>query len=197
MDFNPRRPEGSRFPNVPRLAFLLEYASRRNDAELLAIVRHSLDSLARGGIRDHLGGGYHRYSTERTWTVPHFEKMLYDQAQLLEIHSRAVLVQPNPLDLQVIDELVQFLRRELLLPDCAFCSALDAETNAIEGEFYVWKEEEIRELLPDDAEELFLTAYGFGEPQDFEHGRISTFPPTTAAARRRHRETGRLPQAAA
>jgi uncharacterized protein YyaL (SSP411 family) len=177
VDFNPRRPEGSRFPNVPRLAFLLEYASRRNDAELLAIVRHSLDSLARGGIRDHLGGGYHRYSTERTWTVPHFEKMLYDQAQLLEIHSRAVLVQPNPLDLQVIDELVQFLRRELLLSDGAFCSALDAETNAIEGEFYVWKEEEIRELLPDDAEELFLTAYGFGEPQDFEHGRILYIPP--------------------
>jgi len=177
VDFNARRPEGSRFPNVPRLTFLLEYASRRDDAELLAIVRHSLDSLARGGIRDHLGGGYHRYSTERTWTVPHFEKMLYDQAQLLEIHSRAALLHPNALDLQVIDELVQFLRRELLLPDGVFCSALDAETNAIEGEFYVWREEEIRELLPDDAEEIFLNAYGFSEPQDFEHGRILYRPP--------------------
>jgi len=177
VDFNPRRPEGSRFPNVPRLAFLLDYASRRSDAELLAIVRHSLDSLARGGIRDHLGGGYHRYSTERTWTIPHFEKMLYDQAQLLEIHSRAALLQPNSLDQQVIDELVQFLRREMLLPDGGFCSALDAETNAIEGEFYVWTEAEIRNLLPDDSEELFLTTYGFSEPQDFEHGRILRLPP--------------------
>ncbi|MFM7057381.1 MAG: DUF255 domain-containing protein [Planctomycetota bacterium] len=177
VDLNARRPEGSRFPNVPRLAFLLDYASRRNDAELLAIVRHSLDSLSHGGIRDHLGGGYHRYSTERTWTVPHFEKMLYDQAQLLEIHSRAALLQPNPLDQQVIDELVQFLRREMLLPDGGFCSALDAETNAIEGEFYVWKEAEIRELLPDDTEELFLTTYSFSEPQNFEHGRILRLPP--------------------
>ena len=177
VDFNPRRPEGSRFPNVPRLAFLLDYASRRNDAELLAIVRHSLDSLARGGIRDHLGGGYHRYSTERTWTIPHFEKMLYDQAQLLEIHARAALLQPNPLDQQVIDELVQFLRREMLLPDGGFCSALDAETNAIEGEFYVWTEAEIKALLPDDSEDLFLTTYGFSEPQDFEHGRILYLPP--------------------
>ncbi|MEY3175891.1 MAG: hypothetical protein RLZZ436_3805, partial [Planctomycetota bacterium] len=177
VDFNPRRPEGSRFPNVPRLAFLLDYASHRSDPELLTIVRHSLDNFAHGGIRDHLGGGYHRYSTERTWTIPHFEKMLYDQAQLLELHARYSLLQPNPLDLQVIDELVQFLRREMLLPGGGFCSAIDAETNAIEGEFYVWKEEEIRALLPDDAEAEFLAAYGFSEQQDFEHGRILRIPP--------------------
>ena len=179
VDFNPRRPDGPRFPNVPRLIFLLNYASQNKNNELLAVVRHSLDSFARGGIRDHLGGGYHRYSTERTWTIPHFEKMLYDQAQLLEIHARAALLQNNPLDLEVIDELVQFLRREMLLPDGGFCSALDAETNAIEGEYYVWNETDVRQLLPDDHEELFLQTYGFNQPQDFEHGRI-LFRPATA-----------------
>jgi uncharacterized protein YyaL (SSP411 family) len=187
VDFNPRRAEGPRFPNVPRLIFLLDYAARNNNNEMLAAVRHSLDSFARGGIRDHLGGGYHRYSTERTWTIPHFEKMLYDQAQLLEVHARAALLQNTPQDIETIDDLVQFLRREMLLPGGGFCSALDAETNAIEGEYYVWTETEIRELLPDDQEQLFLHTYGFNEPQDFEHGRILFRPandpaPDAAAA---------------
>ena len=186
VDFNPRRADGPRFPNVPRLLFLLDYANRNQNPELLAMVRHSLDSFARGGIRDHIGGGYHRYSTERTWTVPHFEKMLYDQAQLLEIHARAALLKDSPIDREVIDELVHFLRREMLLPDGGFCSALDAETNAIEGEYYVWQEAEIRSLLPDDKEQLFLETYGFQEPQEFEHGRIlfrpAKSPPPDAAA---------------
>ncbi len=176
VDFNDRRPDGPRFPNVPRLMFLLSLYEESTDAELLKIVDHSLTAMAKGGIRDHLGGGFHRYSTDRRWNVPHFEKMLYDQAQLLEVYAHAARVTGNPLYLQVIDELTGFLSREMTLPDGGFCSALDAETNAIEGEYYAWTEEQIRSILKPDEIDIFLTAYGFGQPQNFEHGRVLFLP---------------------
>ena len=175
VDFNPRRPDGPRFPNVPRLRYLLGLYRQTGEQRWWDIVRNSLTSMAKGGIRDHLGGGFHRYSTERTWTVPHFEKMLYDQAQLLEVYAEALQVEANPLYQQVVDELVGFLTREMTLPDGGFCSALDAETNAIEGQFYVWTEAEIREVVGAESDE-FLRVYGFSEPQDFEHGRILYLP---------------------
>jgi len=180
VDFNPRRPDGPRFPNVPRLQFLLSLQAQNPNPELLQIVNHSLTAMAQGGIRDHLGGGFHRYSTDRRWQVPHFEKMLYDQAQLLEVYAQAALLTDNALYRQVVDELVVFVERELTLPGGGFCSALDAETNAIEGETYVWTEEQIRETLKSDDAELFLAVYGFHEPQSFEHGRVLFLPMTVA-----------------
>jgi len=178
VDFNQRRTDGPRFPNVPRLLFLLELHAEIPRPELLRIVDHSLTAMAKGGIRDHLGGGFHRYSTDRRWNVPHFEKMLYDQAQLLEAYARAALLTGNPMYRQVIEELVVFVEREMTLPGGGFCSALDAETNAIEGESYVWTEAQIREALKPDDAELFMTAYGFHEPQSFEHGRVLFLPVT-------------------
>ena len=178
VDFNARNPGGPRFPNVPRLLFLLHRVEQVHDEKLSNVVNHSLTAMARGGIRDHLGGGFHRYSTDRKWIVPHFEKMLYDQAQLLEAYSLAAAAQPNTLYSSVIDELVGFLSREMTLPDGGFCSALDAETNAIEGEFYVWTEDEIRSTLSSHDAVLFLQTYGFHEPQSFEHGRVLYVPPT-------------------
>ncbi len=180
VDFNERRPDGPRFPNAPRLQFLLGLHAENPRPELLKIVDHSLTAMAKGGIRDHLGGGFHRYSTDRRWNVPHFEKMLYDQAQLLEAYAQAALLTDNPLYRQVIEELVVFLEREMTLPGGGFCSALDAETNAIEGESYVWTEAQIRETLKPDDAELFMTAYGFHEPQSFEHGRVLFLPNTVA-----------------
>ncbi|MFZ9089968.1 MAG: thioredoxin domain-containing protein, partial [Planctomycetaceae bacterium] len=182
VDLNPNRPDGPRFPNVPRLSFLLSMYERFGDEQFLRVVQKSLDQMAMGGIRDHLGGGFHRYSTERTWTVPHFEKMLYDQAQMLEIYSRAALLTGDPLYQQVVAEIVVYLRREMLLDCGGFCSALDAETNAIEGEYYVWTQEEIAEILPQNQLQPFLTAYGFDQPQDFEHGRILYLPQRIPAA---------------
>jgi len=180
VDFNERRPDGPRFPNAPRLQFLLGLHAENPRPELLKIVDHSLTAMAKGGIRDHLGGGFHRYSTDRRWNVPHFEKMLYDQAQLLEAYAQAALLTDNPLYRQVIEELVVFLEREMTLPGGGFCSALDAETNAIEGESYVWTEAQIREKLKPDDAELFMTAYGFHEAQSFEHGRVLFLPITVA-----------------
>jgi len=178
VDFNEHRPDGPRFPNVPRLQFLLGLHAESPRPELLKIVEHSLTAMAMGGIRDHLGGGFHRYSTDRRWNVPHFEKMLYDQAQLLEVYAQAALLTGNPLYVQVIDELVSFIEREMTLADGGFCSALDAETNAIEGESYVWSEAQIRDTLKPDDAELFMTAYGFHELQSFEHGRVLFLPVT-------------------
>ena len=180
VDFNENKPDGPRFPNVPRLIFLLSLYEENKDPALLQIVDHTLSEMAKGGIRDHLGGGFHRYSTDRRWNVPHFEKMLYDQAQMLEVYAQAARVTKNPLYDQVIDELVGFLTREMTLPDGGFCSALDAETNAIEGEFYAWTESQVRETLTTDEADLFLEAYGFKQPQSFEHGRV-LFLPTTIA----------------
>lgn len=180
VDFNARNPDGPRFPNVPRLMFLLSLYEESGDAEWLKVVDHSLMAMAKGGIRDHLGGGFHRYSTDRRWNVPHFEKMLYDEAQLLEVYAHAARVTKNPVYYQVIDELVGFLRRELTLPDGGFCSALDAETHAIEGEYYAWSEKEIRHILGPEDVELFLTAYGFKEEQSFEHGRVLFLPGTVS-----------------
>ena len=184
VDLNRNRPDGPRFPNVPRLQFLLSMYERFEEEELLQVVTHSLDQMAMGGIRDHLGGGFHRYSTERTWRVPHFEKMLYDQAQMLEIYARAALLTNDSLYLQVVDEIVGYLRREMLLECGGFCSALDAETNAIEGEYYVWSREEVEQLLSPEQRSVFLTAYGFDDPENFEHGRILYTPQriTPAAA---------------
>ena len=117
--------------------------------------------MAEGGIYDHLGGGFHRYSTERTWTVPHFEKMLYDNAQLVELYSEAYAVTPDPLYRRVVDETLAFVKREMTCPDGAFYSALDADTNHEEGEFYVWKADEIRKVLGNDADTAFFTSvYG-------------------------------------
>jgi len=176
VDFNSRNPEGPRFPSVPRLLFLQDQATKLNDPELQKMVDHSLTAMALGGIRDHLGGGFHRYSTDRRWQIPHFEKMLYDQAQLLEVYARANQRQPNELYREVIAELVEFLKREMTLPDGGFCSALDAETNAIEGEYYVWSEEEIRAALNAEDADIFLTCFGFHEEQDFEHGQVLVCP---------------------
>ncbi|MFN9719016.1 MAG: thioredoxin domain-containing protein, partial [Planctomycetota bacterium] len=176
VDFNPRSPNGPRFPNVPRLQFLLNLYEQNGDRELLKIVDHSLIAMAQGGIRDHLGGGFHRYSTDRQWVVPHFEKMLYDQAQLLEVYSHAARITSNPLYREVADELVRFVAEVMTLPDGGFCSALDAETNAIEGEYYVWTPEQIQSALTPEEAALFVEAFGFAIPQDFEHGRVLFMP---------------------
>jgi uncharacterized protein len=121
--------------------------------------------MAEGGIYDHLGGGFHRYSTERTWTVPHFEKMLYDNAQLVELYSEAHKTAADPLYKRVVDETLEFVKREMTSPEGAFYSALDADTNHEEGEFYVWKPEEIKKILGDDT--AFFTSV-YGEALNFE-----------------------------
>jgi uncharacterized protein YyaL (SSP411 family) len=133
------------------------------------MVQTTLEKMARGGIYDQVGGGFHRYSTERTWTVPHFEKMLYDNAQLLEVYAQAYTETKNPLYRRVLQDTLAFVDRELTSPDGAFYSALDADSEGEEGRFYVWTPADLAALIKDrDDRTLFSKAYGTDGPPNFE-----------------------------
>src|SRR5581483_3245646 len=141
-----------KFPNVPVLALFLRrhHAARR--PELLDAVTLTLTRMARGGIYDQLGGGFHRYSVDAEWLVPHFEKMLYDNAQLVPLYLDAHLVTREPLFRRIAVETLDYLLREMTHPEGGFFSTQDADSEGEEGKFYVWRYEEIARLLPDDAD---------------------------------------------
>jgi uncharacterized protein YyaL (SSP411 family) len=161
-----RKFRGPKFPIPPDLLLLQHEAQRTNADELLKIRALTLDRMALGGIYDHLGGGFHRYSTERTWTVPHFEKMLYDNAQLAEVYALAYQATKKPLYRKVVRETLAFVGRELTSPDGAFYSALDADSDGSEGRFYVWTEKDLDAALPgkSDANLVKKVYRADGEP---------------------------------
>jgi uncharacterized protein YyaL (SSP411 family) len=164
-----RKFRGTKFPLPPYLRLLQHEAARTKAKDLEEVVRITLDHMARGGIYDHLGGGFHRYSTERSWTVPHFEKMLYDNAQLLEVYARAYSEANQPHYRQVMKQTLAFVGREMTSPEGGFYSALDADSEGEEGKFYVWTEKEIDAVLPDRAEaDLIKKVYGADGPVNFE-----------------------------
>lgn len=145
--------EKPKFPTPQLLTFLLRYANEFNDNEADAMVEKTLLQMAQGGIYDHIGGGFHRYSTDRQWLVPHFEKMLHDQAMLLMAYSEAWKSIGNPLFKQTAKEIVSYLMRDMQGEGGAFYSAEDADSEDREGAFYVWTQDEIEDALsPDDAE---------------------------------------------
>ncbi len=147
---------GTKFPRPPVWNFLLSQTKKPGKEQLAKLVQLTLHNIAEGGIYDHLGGGFHRYSTERTWTVPHFEKMLYDNAQLVDLYSQAYKLNNDPLYKRVVAETLGFVKREMTNPEGGFYSALDADSNHKEGEFYVWTVEEIKTVLGNDADAAFL-----------------------------------------
>jgi len=150
---NPNRKfRGTKFPMPPRLDFLLHYAERTKDKKVLEHLTLTLDQMAIGGIYDQLGGGFHRYSTERTWTVPHFEKMLYDNAQLVEIYSKAYRLTKRPLYRRIVAETLAYVDREMTSPQGAIYSSQDAETEHEEGRSYVWTPKELADALPNKAD---------------------------------------------
>ncbi|HEV3436501.1 MAG TPA: DUF255 domain-containing protein [Gemmata sp.] len=148
---------GTKFPRPPVWSFLLSQSKKPGKESLAKLVNLTLHNIAEGGIYDQLGGGFHRYSTERTWTVPHFEKMLYDNSQLVELYSLAYKLNADPLYQRVVAETVGFVKREMVNPEGGFYSALDADSNHKEGEFYVWTLEEIKAVLGNDADTAFLS----------------------------------------
>jgi uncharacterized protein YyaL (SSP411 family) len=164
-----RQFRGTKFPVPSYLELLLHEARRTKSAELTGMVTLTLDRMARGGIYDQLGGGFHRYSTERTWTVPHFEKMLYDNAQLAEVYAQAYQVTHNPFYKHVVQEMLAFIQREMTSPEGGFYSALDADSSGVEGQLYVWTAEQIHAALPnkDDAA-LVKKVYGADGKPNFE-----------------------------
>jgi uncharacterized protein YyaL (SSP411 family) len=172
-----RKFRGPKFPTPPRLELLLQVGQRTGDKELLKMVTLTLDRMAHGGIWDHLGGGFHRYTVERTWTVPHFEKMLYDNAQLVEVYSKAYAATKEPLYRRVVEQTLAYVRREMLSPEGAFYSSQDAETHHEEGRFYVWTPEELAAALPDkDDREFIRKVYGADKVNFEEKYHILTLP---------------------
>ncbi len=169
--------KGTKFPRPPVWQFLLAQTKQKGKDDLAKQVSLTLHKMAEGGIYDHLGGGFHRYSTERTWTVPHFEKMLYDNAQLAELYSDAFVINPDPTYKRVVAETLAFVKRQMTHPDGGFYSALDADSNHKEGEFYVWTSDEIKKVLGNDADTAFFRAvYGVTAPNFEEKFNILRFP---------------------
>jgi uncharacterized protein len=139
-----------KFPMPVNLDFLMYYGFVKNDRQVLAFVKLTLEKMARGGIYDQVGGGFARYSVDEKWKVPHFEKMLYDNGQLLSLFSKGYqLFKSNELK-TVVYETAEFILRELTDDSGAFWSSLDADSEGEEGKFYVWKKNELKNLLKDD-----------------------------------------------
>jgi uncharacterized protein YyaL (SSP411 family) len=160
---------GTKFPVPSYLELLWHEAERTKSAELKNIVNGTLDHMARGGIYDQLGGGFHRYSTERTWTIPHFEKMLYDNAQLVEVYAKVYRDTRNPLYRRIVEETLSFIDREMTAPAGGFYSALDADSNGQEGLFYVWSVAQIDAAFSDQADaRLMKKVYGLEGSPNFE-----------------------------
>ncbi len=169
VDFKLNSPNSPKFPVPVKLALLQYEIRERKNPEAERVLYHTLDAMSAGGIRDHLGGGFHRYSTDRRWLVPHFEKMLYDNAQLASVYTEAFRATNDPTYRETAEELFDFLLTDMLDSRGGYHSALDAETDAIEGLYYVWSMDEIDQALGADAD-LFKQAYGVSEPSPFEHG---------------------------
>ncbi|WP_159518164.1 thioredoxin domain-containing protein [Sunxiuqinia indica] len=151
------------------LSFLLRWAHQANDADILEYVETTLSKMAMGGIYDQVGGGFARYSTDANWKVPHFEKMLYDNGQLLSVYAQAFKKTKNPLYAEVINQTIDFLKREMRSPEHGFYSSLDADSEGEEGKFYVWKKQELQQLLKDEFE-LFSKYYNINATGYWEDG---------------------------
>ncbi len=164
--FNVDRPK---FPEPSKLLFLVQRARLPDGEPAQTMLLASLDRMMLGGIRDHLGGGFHRYSTDRYWRIPHFEKMLYDNGQLATIYAEAFSLTQNPAYQLVVEELLDFILREMTLSEGGFYSALDAETDAEEGKFYRWTVDEIQAELTTEQWNLFAPIYGLNQEPNFEH----------------------------
>ncbi len=160
-----------KFPSPMNVALLLRATRRGAGPELRQGALFTLERMARGGIYDQLGGGFHRYSVDRLWRVPHFEKMLYDNAQLLHLYAEAQLLEPRPLWRTVAEGTVGWLEREMTAPSGAFYATQDADSEGEEGRFFTWTLEELRKLLGQPLADLAALHFGCTRDGNFEHGR--------------------------
>ncbi len=176
-----RRPK---FPEPVNLLYLMDQARRDPAArpDPRAMVDRTLDAMSRGGIRDHLGGGFHRYSTLRDWSVPHFEKMLYDNAQLAEAYLLAFEATGDPRWRIEAEATFAFVARTLTGPDGLFCSALDAESEGEEGKSYVWTRAEVERILGPGPFAGFASFYGMDAKPNFEGDRHVLLEPKPLGA---------------
>jgi len=161
-----------KFPNEPDYLFLIDYARRVADQELKQLISFDLDIMARGGIYDQVGGGFHRYSTDQDWLVPHFEKMLYNQAELSRVYLQAASLTGNPQFSRVASQTLDYVLRDMRSPDGGFYSATDADSEGHEGVFFLWTQDQIRAALAGPDAELAIRLFSVSESGNFEGSNI-------------------------
>ena len=171
-----------KFPSPTNLGVLLSEYQREPAERTLQMVTHTLDMMAYGGMYDQIGGGFHRYSVDAQWLVPHFEKMLYDNAQLAKIYLQTYQLTETPLYRRVAEEIFTFVFREMTSAEGGFYSALDAEVDAEEGKYYVWTKEEIQKILGRRKAKLFVKVYGVDKGSNFEGGANILYLPSSIAS---------------
>lgn len=157
-----------KFPSPQNMLFLLRQYHFTGNTAALKMVETTLQAMAAGGIFDHIGFGFSRYSTDREWLVPHFEKMLYDNALLLMAYIECFQVTGNPFYKKISERIITFVTREMRSDEGAFYSAIDADSEGVEGKYYVWDDEEIFEVLGDELGERYTTAYDISSGGNFE-----------------------------
>jgi uncharacterized protein YyaL (SSP411 family) len=157
-----------KFPQAP----ILETAARLGETDagagLHESLRHTLERMALGGLRDHLDGGFFRYCVDATWTIPHFEKMLYDNAMLLPLYAEGAARWNSDVLREAAEGIAAWLSRDMAQPTGGFAASIDADANGVEGGFHVWTPAQVRTVLDSDAARLFNRAYGLDQPANFE-----------------------------
>jgi len=164
--------QAPKFPNAGVYELFLRAYHQSKNTRYLDAITFTLVKMARGGIYDHLGGGFHRYSVDEKWLVPHFEKMLYDNAQLVRIYAEVYCLTAEPQFKRVVEETVDYLLREMLQPEGGFYSTQDADSEGEEGKFFVWTPAEVSRILGAETAEIFCRIYDVSEQGNFEDKNI-------------------------
>jgi uncharacterized protein YyaL (SSP411 family) len=175
-----------KFPHPYELELCLREGALRDDGQAREAALRTLEAMALGGIYDHLGGGFCRYSVDRFWSIPHFEKMLYDNGPLLRLYADAWVITRDPRFARVCEETAGWVMREMQAPDGGYYSSLDADSEHEEGKYYVWSREEVAQVLGADEYRVAAAVYGLDGPPNFEgrHWHVCVAQPPQAVAAR-------------
>jgi len=161
-----------KFPNESSLLLLLNEATQTPNSNALTKVQHTLSTIAKAGIYDQVGGGFHRYATDRAWQIPHFEKMLYNQSNLTNVYLHAYALSPNPEYARIIKETLNYVQKDMQSPQGGFYTATDADSNGQEGEFFIWSKQEIEKSLSPELSKFAQQVFNITTTGNFEDKNI-------------------------
>ena len=167
--YNAANPQLPKFPEESKLLLLVDEVRRNpKNTEARDMLVKTADRMMMGGIHDHMGGGFHRYSVDRYWRIPHYEKMLYNNGQLSSFYAEAYEITGDEAYRKVVEDMLEFVEREMRAPDGGYFAALDADSEGEEGKFYVWTRKEIQDLLDEDEYKLYAAVFGIDGQPNFE-----------------------------